>query len=122
MTDYEALLLLSRADGNLMRRVDLADGLGLSPSGVTRLLDGLEKQLLVEKGICESDARVTYAVLTDAGRRRLEESSRSHVATIEAVFAERYDAGELATLVELLERLPGAAGADGAACSAASGH
>jgi DNA-binding MarR family transcriptional regulator len=118
VTDYEALLLLSRAEGNLMRRVDLADGLGLSPSGVTRLLDGLENQRLVEKGTCDSDARVTYAVLTDDGRRRLQESSRSHVATIEAVFAERYDAGELATLVELLGRLPDAAGADGAACSA----
>jgi DNA-binding MarR family transcriptional regulator len=118
VTDYETLLLLSRADGNLMRRVDLADGLGLSPSGVTRMLDGLEKQGFVEKGTCESDARVTYAVLTDAGRGRLEESSRSHVATIEAVFAERYAADEIDTLAELLARLPGAAGASGAACSA----
>jgi DNA-binding MarR family transcriptional regulator len=72
----------------------------------------------VEKGTCASDARVTYAVLTDAGRSRLEESSRSHVATIEAVFAERYDAHELVTLAELLARLPDAAGASGAACSA----
>lgn len=121
MTDYEALLLLSRADDELMRRVDLAEGLGLSASGVTRLLDGLEAQALVEKGTCESDARVTYAVLTDAGRDRLEESSRSHVATIEAVFAERYDADELAALAELLARLPGAGGASGAACSAGDG-
>src|SRR5215210_715052 len=118
VTDYEALLLLSRADDELMRRVDLAEGLGLSASGVTRLLDGLERQGLVEKGTCASDARVTYAVLTDAGRARLEESSRLHVATIEAVFAERYDSDELAVLAELLARLPGAAGASGAACSA----
>jgi DNA-binding MarR family transcriptional regulator len=121
VTDYEALLLLSRADDELMRRVDLADGLGLSASGVTRLLDGLERQGLVEKGTCASDARVTYAVLTDAGRRRLEESSRSHVATIEAVFAESYDSDELAVLAELLARLPGAGGASGAACSAGDG-
>jgi DNA-binding MarR family transcriptional regulator len=121
VTDYEALLLLSRADDEPMRRVDLADGLGLSASGVTRLLDGLERQGLVEKGTCASDARVTYAVLTDAGRRRLEESSRSHVATIEAVFAERYDSDELAVLAELLARLPGAGGASGAACSAGDG-
>jgi DNA-binding MarR family transcriptional regulator len=118
VTDYEALLLLSRADDGLMRRVDLAEGLGLSASGVTRLLDGLEKQGLVEKGTCASDARVTYAVLTAAGRRRLDKSSRSHVATIEAVFAERYEADELETLAELLRRLPGAGGASGAACSA----
>ncbi|HKP89188.1 MAG TPA: MarR family winged helix-turn-helix transcriptional regulator [Thermoleophilaceae bacterium] len=118
VTGYEALLLLSRAEDGLLRRVDLADGLGLSPSGVTRLLDGLERQGLVDKATCESDARVTYAVLTDAGRRRLEESSRSHVATIEAVFAERFEAAELVALADLLGRLPGAGGASGAACSA----
>jgi DNA-binding MarR family transcriptional regulator len=118
VTDYEALLLLSRAGEDSMRRVDLAEGLGLSASGVTRLLDGLERDGLVEKRSCASDARVTYAVLTDAGRRRLDESSRSHVATIEAVFAERYGADELDTLAELLRRLPGAGGASGAACSA----
>lgn len=118
ISEYEALLLLSRADDNLMRRVDLADGLGLSPSGVTRLLDGLEASGLVEKATCESDARVTYAVLTAAGRERLEQSSSSHLATIAAVFEERYSSEELATLAELLNRLPGAAGAGPEACGA----
>src|SRR5881396_1872028 len=61
VNDYEALLLLSRADGNLMRRVDLAEALQLTASGVTRLLDGLEDQGMVEKETCKSDARVTYA-------------------------------------------------------------
>jgi DNA-binding MarR family transcriptional regulator len=118
VTDYEALLLLSRAEEQSMRRVDLADGLGLSPSGVTRLLDGLERQRLVEKRSCASDARVSYAALTEAGRRRLEDSSRSHIASVEAVFAGRYDGQELARLAELLQRLPGAGGAGGEACSA----
>ena len=117
VTDYDALLLLSRAGDDPLRRVDLADGLGLSPSGVTRLLDGLERQGLVGKATCAKDARVTYAVLTDAGRRRLEESSRSHIATIEAVFAERYDRAELEALADLLARLPGASAARGAECS-----
>lgn len=120
VTDYEALLLLSRADEQILRRVDLAEGLGLSPSGVTRLLDGLERHGLVGKRTCASDARVTYAALTAKGRRRLEKSSRSHIASIEAVFSERYDDGELETLAELLQRLPGAGGASGAACSADS--
>src|SRR5437763_12073756 len=66
VTDYEALLLLSRADDRHMRRVDLAEGLALTPSGVTRLLDGLEKTGCVEKATCSSDARVAYAVRTDA--------------------------------------------------------
>ena len=107
VNDYEALLLLSRADGNLMRRIDLADGLQLTASGVTRLLDGLERQGLCEKATCSSDARVTYAVLTDAGRRKLEVAACSHVAAIRAVFEERYTEAELTTLTELLSRLPG---------------
>jgi DNA-binding MarR family transcriptional regulator len=107
VNDYEALLLLSRADGNHMRRVDLADGLQLTASGVTRLLDGLQRQGLVEKATCSSDARVTYAVLTDAGRSKLEVAACSHVAAIRAVFEERYTQAELTTLTELLSRLPG---------------
>jgi DNA-binding MarR family transcriptional regulator len=121
VTAYEALLLLSRAEEGSMRRVDLAGGLGLSPSGVTRLLEGLERDGLVEKRSCASDARVSYAVLTDAGRRRLDESSRSHIASIEAAFAERYGDAELVELAELLARLPGAGGASGAECSADGG-
>lgn len=112
VNDYEALLLLSRADGNRMRRVDLADGLQLTASGVTRLLDGLQNKGLVEKATCSSDARVTYAVLTEGGRRKLEEAACSHVAEIRAVFEERYTSAELATLVELLSKLPGADFAD----------
>src|SRR6266545_4243392 len=82
INDYEALLLLSRAEEGQMRRVDLARGLLLTPSGVTRLLDGLERTGLVEKETCASDARVTYAVLTAAGKKKLREASRSHVASI----------------------------------------
>ena len=118
ISEYEALLLLARAEDGLMRRVDLAEGLGLSPSGVTRLLDGLEAGGLVEKGTCESDLRVTYAVLTDAGRERLERSSDSHLAAIATAFEERYSTDELATLAELLGRLPGAGSADAEACAA----
>lgn len=108
VNDFEALLLLSRAEDNQMRRIDLADGLQLTASGVTRLLDGLEKLGLVEKATCAKDARVTYAVLTEAGAQKLEEASCSHVAAIKALFEERYTRNEIATLAELLARLPGA--------------
>jgi DNA-binding MarR family transcriptional regulator len=109
---YEALLLLSRAEGAAMRRVDLAEGLGLTPSGVTRLLDGLERQGLVAKGACAADARVSYAVLTDAGRERLDAASCSHVGSVRALFEERYTSEELETLAALLGRLPGAGGGE----------
>lgn len=112
VNDYEALLLLSRADGDRMRRVDLADGLQLTASGVTRLLDGLGRQGLVEKATCSSDARVTYAVLSDAGRSKLEAAACSHVGAIKAVFEERYTSAELTMLAKLLSRLPGAEAAD----------
>jgi DNA-binding MarR family transcriptional regulator len=112
VNDYEALLLLSRADGGRLRRVDLADGLQLTPSGVTRLLDGLQDLGCVEKATCASDARVTYAVLTDAGKEKLEAAASSHIAGIRALMEERYSEHELDTLAELLGRLPGAAGSE----------
>jgi DNA-binding MarR family transcriptional regulator len=112
VNDYGALLLLARAEGARMRRVDLAEGLQLTASGVTRLLVGLERNGLVEPATCASDRRVTYAALTESGRRKLEEAARSHVAAVEALFEERYTPDELSTLTELLSRLPGAAVAD----------
>ena len=79
ITDYQCLLTLAHAEDGSMRRVDLAEQLQLTPSGVTRLLDGLERDGWVTKGNCSSDARVTYAVLTEEGRERLESAGRSHV-------------------------------------------
>jgi DNA-binding MarR family transcriptional regulator len=110
INDYEALLLLSRSEGEVMRRVDLAEALQLTASGVTRLLDGLEEHGLVEKETCSSDARVTYAKLTKTGRQKLRKASSSHIAGVQALFEERYTRKELATLAELLRRLPAAGG------------
>src|SRR6187401_819314 len=109
INDYECLLLLSRAENQSLRRIDLASKLLLTASGVTRMLDGLEHEGYVEKGSCASDARVTYAVLTEKGREKLESAQCSHVAAINALFEERFSPAELATLTELLSRLPGAA-------------
>ena len=107
VNDYEALLALSKADDGAKRRTDLARELELTASGVTRLLDGLEAAGLVTKQACARDGRVTYAVLTEAGRAKLEEASCSHVVAIHDLF-EGYSDDELGTLAELLERLPGA--------------
>ena len=107
INDYEALLRLSRAENGLMRRVDLAEALVLTPSGVTRLLDGLERAGLVEKATCASDARVTYARLTEAGKKKLREASRSHLEEVRALFVEYYTDEELETLAAMLARLSG---------------
>src|SRR5262249_40673122 len=80
VNDYGTLLLLSRAGEEGMRRVDLAMELQLSPSGITRLLDRLENAGYVAKGDCATDARVSYAILTDAGLEKLRECAPGHVA------------------------------------------
>jgi len=110
INEYEVLLRLSRAEDRRMRRVDLATELVLSPSGITRMLDRLGGAGLVEKGNCATDARVTYAVLTDAGMGRMREAGRSHDAVIEQMVGERVGESELKRLAEILERLPGAEG------------
>ena len=117
INDYEALLLLSHAEGNHLKRVELAERLILTASGVTRLLDGLQCAGYVEKGSCPTDARISYAVLTDDGARKLAEASGSHREAVRVLFEALFDENELTTLAELLGRLPGAAGADGAACT-----
>jgi DNA-binding MarR family transcriptional regulator len=106
INDFECLLLLARAEERRMRRVDLAESLILTASGVTRMLDGLEKEGWVDRAACESDRRVTYAVLTDAGYAKLQEASKSHVADIRAFFEARYSNEELEQLATLLGRLP----------------
>jgi DNA-binding MarR family transcriptional regulator len=118
LSDYEVLLRLSRAEGHVMRRVDLADSVLLTASGITRLLDGLERAGFVEKASCASDARVSYAKLTDAGFRKLAAAASTHLAGVDELFNGRYTDEELESLGELLARLPTTGrGEDGEACS-----
>lgn len=118
INDYDCLLHLSHAEEGRMRRVDLADKLMLTASGVTRLLDGLEAAGLVERASCATDRRVVYAVMTDEGRARLEQASESHLAGIRGFLEERFSGEELDQLAELLGRLPEAAEATGQDCAA----
>ena len=105
LSDYEVLLHLAHAPDRMMRRIDLARSVLLTPSGITRLLEGLERQGFVERAKCESDARVTYALLTDAGHAKLREASETHLEDIRAHFADRFSADELDALGALLVRL-----------------
>ena len=107
INDYEVLLRLSRAPEKQMKRIELARSLLLTPSGITRLLDGLQTAGWVEKASCPTDARITYAVLTDAGSEKLREAAETHLADIDTLFSGRFDDAELATLAELLGRLDG---------------
>jgi DNA-binding MarR family transcriptional regulator len=112
LNDYEVLLHLARAPGKRMRRVDLAESILLTASGITRLLEGLERSGLVARELCDTDRRVVYARLTGAGAEKLREAGRTHVAGIESLFVGRYSDEELATLSSLLSRLPAAGNED----------
>jgi len=112
INDYEVLLRLSRAPERRLKRIELAQSVVLTPSGITRLLDGLEAAGWVEKAACESDARVTYAVLTGSGEVKLREAADSHLADIDRLFAQHFDEGELETLTELLGRVDGSESAE----------
>jgi MarR family 2-MHQ and catechol resistance regulon transcriptional repressor len=105
INDYGCLLLLSRAGEEGMRRIDLATELQLSPSGITRLLDRLMSHGLVGRGECAEDARVSYAVLTDDGRKKLRDAAPGHVDDIEERLSAVLSDDEIKTLAELLGRL-----------------
>ena len=112
INDYEALLVLSRAEDGRLKRVELARSLMLTPSGITRLLQGLEDAGLVERAACDSDLRVTYAQLTDAGRDKLEAAAGSHMAAIRALFEEHFARDEIDAIAEMLGKLPGVGDGD----------
>lgn len=105
INDYEVMLRLARAPDQRMRRVDLAEEVLLTASGITRLLDGLEQAGFVGRSACSEDRRVVYAVLTEDGRAKLREASTTHVAQIDALFGDALDERELARIGDLLEKL-----------------
>jgi len=106
ISDFEVLYRLSNAPSRMLRRVDLAQNVLLTPSGITRLLDGLESCGLVKKEACKSDARVVYAKLTDKGKKCLDAASKDHLASVRDLFRERFSEDELEMFASMLERLP----------------
>jgi DNA-binding MarR family transcriptional regulator len=105
LNDYEVLLWLARADGRRLRRVDLAERVLLTASGITRLLEGLERQAFVRKAFCQSDGRVVYAELTDEGYEKLRSASRTHLDGVDRLYEGHFTPEERDTLGELLGRL-----------------
>ena len=113
-------LRLARSPENRLRMSDLATQADLSASGLTRVVDRLEKLGLVRREACATDRRVTYAALTSTGLDRVVELLPGHLEGIEATFTGQLDDAELAALLSALRTVrdairPGAiAGADGA--------
>jgi len=105
MTSYEVLLRLEEASGGRMRMCDLAEQAQLSRSGLTRLVDRLERDGLLERCSCSHDARGAYACLTDVGRGRLQEARVTHRAALRAAFFSRFTEEELSLLTDMMERV-----------------
>lgn len=119
LSDFDVLVQLYYAPERALRRVDIARAVLLTASGITRLLDGLERAGWVEKRACDTDARVSYAVLTEAGVEKFEAARHSHLADVEELFGSRFSDEERELLAELLGRLPQAETSPGCTADAA---
>ncbi len=98
LTSYEVLLYLADAPGGRRRMSELADSVLLSRSGLTRLVDRLERDGLLEREQCEEDARGYFAAITDKGRAVFTEARKTHLAGVRERFIDRLSREELRTL------------------------
>ena len=105
LTSFEVLNRLSGAASGRMRMCDLADSIHLSRSGLTRLVDRLERDGLLERCSCDHDARGAYACLTPAGRGQRDAARATYLAAVREHFLAHFDEGELAVLAGLWERV-----------------
>ena len=108
LADYEVLVHLSEAPERSLRMSELAERLLLSPSGLTRRLDGLVREGLVERQAYLSDRRGSLAVLTPAGLARLEEAAPTHVAGVRSYVVAPLGRDRLLQLAEILGQIEGA--------------
>jgi DNA-binding MarR family transcriptional regulator len=114
LTSYEVLLYLAEAEEQKMRMCDLASSVLLSRSGLTRLVDRLERDGLLVRESCASDARGAFAKLTPAGHEKLAAARATHLANVRALFLDHLTPAEQDVLGDVWARvLPGAVGAAG---------
>lgn len=106
--DYEVLLYLAQAPERKLPMSALATSTMLTRSGITRLVDGLVAAGWIERASCPSDARISYARLTEDGYRKLSDAGCTHIGSIRRLFLEHFNAQEIDQLAVLLSRLPGA--------------
>ena len=107
LASYDVLVQLSEAPDRRLRMTELADRVLLSRSGLTRLADRLERDGLIARQACPSDARGTLAVLTDAGLTKLQEAWRTHRRGVAEHVTGRLSPDEVVTLGALMDRLVG---------------
>jgi DNA-binding MarR family transcriptional regulator len=111
LSSYEVLITLEAAPGRKLRMSELADSVLLSRSGMTRLVDRLERDGLLERDHCTADGRGCFAVLTGQGLATVAEARRTHLGGVRQRFLSQFADDELRVLAGFWERvLPGASG------------
>ncbi|MCA2228622.1 MarR family winged helix-turn-helix transcriptional regulator [Nonomuraea aurantiaca] len=103
--DFETLLRLGRSPRQSLRMSDLAGQTGLSTSGVTRVVDRLERDGLVARVACAVDRRASYATLTDAGREKLDLVLPQHLEDIDKCLTSLLSAAELEAFLATLRTI-----------------
>jgi DNA-binding MarR family transcriptional regulator len=107
LTSYEVLLFLADSSEGRLRMSELADSVLLSRSGLTRLVDRLERQGLLRRESCASDRRGAYAAITQRGRELFDRARATHLDGVRRRFLDHLSADELRSLGELWRRTGG---------------
>jgi DNA-binding MarR family transcriptional regulator len=105
LSSYEVLRCLSKAPSGRLRMAELAEHVLLSRSGMTRLIDRLEREGMVSRSTCDKDGRGCYAGLTDRGREMVEQARSTHIAVVRAGFLRHFSQDEMRELAMLFERV-----------------
>ena len=103
--DYQVLVYLTEAEDQQLRMCDLAERLQLSPSGLTRRLDGLVKAGWVERRSSDVDRRVMLAGVTDAGRAHLAAAAPQHVASVRARMIDVLDPDDHVAITRVFRKI-----------------
>ena len=105
LSSYEVLLFLADAPDGRMRMAELAQSVLLSRSGLTRLVDRLEREGLLKRKPCDSDARGYFAEITPKGRRLFDAARRTHLEGVRNLFLDRFSRSELRVMGALWQKL-----------------
>jgi MarR family 2-MHQ and catechol resistance regulon transcriptional repressor len=103
--EFEVLMRLARSPGSRLRMTDLAGQTSLSTSGVTRVVDRMDRDGLVRREACPSDRRSSYAVITTPGRQRLDEVLPGHLALVQQWFIGQLTPGQLDNVLESMRAI-----------------
>jgi DNA-binding MarR family transcriptional regulator len=104
LAEFDVLMQLDLTEDHRLRMNELADRVVLSRAGITRLVDRLVGDGLVARAKCDSDARGSFAVLTDKGHARLDKARPGHFAAVRRYFLAAFTKPEMEALAGLLER------------------